>query len=874
MDSGQEKSLHLGGKERGKLVLVDGNSLLYRAYFALPSLLTSEGVPTGGVYGFTNILFKLLEEEKPDYLAFTFDRRGPTFRHLQYSLYKANRPKTPSELLHQVILAKELAEALRVPVFEKEGFEADDCIATLARLGEEEGLSVTILTGDLDTLQLIDEQVTVLTPLKGVSETFRYDKDAVRARFHLEPSQFLDYKALIGDPSDNIPRIPGIGEKTAQALLTQFGSIDGIYERIEEVEPKLRKILLESHEQVEQNRKLASLVDNLELEVDWELLKVKEWDQEKAAELFSRLEFKSLLKKLAPVEEEQLQVNPLEDVSLPGPLAFIFFGEDPPVLSLARGDVVYAGELATSSFDLFACSDSTLPESVQRLLADPEREKWTHDLKQAWKFCKERGWSLEGVRFDTLLASYLLNSARSSHTLEQIFLEKTKRPLWQENERLSTVKHAALSARAVYHLKPLLEEELSRVQLDRLYYDLELPLSLVLAQMEIAGVKVSRPVLEELRVEAEGKLRQLEGEIYALCGCQFNISSPKQLGVVLFEKLQLPRGRRTKTGYSTDASVLESLAPTHPAVQKILQYRELFKLKTTYIDAIPLLLDQEDHVHTTFLQTSTATGRLSSVNPNLQNIPIRSEFGGQIRRAFISSSADHLLLSADYSQIELRVLAHLSADPDLIETFAREGDIHSDTACHVFGVSPDQVSAEMRRMAKVINFGIIYGMSAYGLSQALTIPVDEAQAYIEAYFLEHPGVKEYLESILIQGREEGYVCTILGRRRYIPDLNSRNRKLAQMAERAALNAPIQGSAADIIKLAMLNLYKEIVAQRLKSRIVLQVHDELLLDCPRDEIKLLIPVVRKVMEEAFSLSVPLKVDVKVGSNWFQMEKVDA
>ncbi len=874
MVPGKEESLHLNKREGKKLVLVDGNSLLYRAYFALPSLLTSEGVPTGGIYGFTNILLKLLEEEKPNYLAFTFDRRGPTFRHLEYSLYKANRPKAPSDLVQQVALAKELAEALRIPVFEKEGFEADDCIATLARSGEKEGLSVTILTGDLDTLQLVGPRISVLTPLRGVSETFRYNEEAVRARFHLEPSQFLDYKALIGDPSDNIPRIPGIGEKTAQALLAQFGSIDGIYRQIEGVEPKARKILLECREQVEQNRKLASLVDNLELSLDWEALKVKEWNQDKAADFFSRLEFKSLLKKLAPREEEQFQIGPLTEISLQEPFSFVLVGGDCPALALARGDSVFAGELTVPSFDLFAPSGSALPQSVSRLLADPGKEKWTHDLKGTWKFFAQRSSPLEGTCFDTLLASYLLNSARSSHTLEQIFLEKVKRPLWQEDEKPAPVKQAALSARAVYHLKPLLEEELARFKLDRLYYDLELPLSLVLARMEMAGVKVSRRVLEELKGEAEEKLGQLEEEIYALCGCQFNISSPKQLGTVLFEKLQLQRGRRTKTGYSTDATVLEGLASVHPAVQKIIQYRELFKLKTTYIDAIPLLLDEEERVHTTFLQTSTATGRLSSVNPNLQNIPVRSEFGGQIRRAFIPSSDDHVLLSADYSQIELRVLAHLSLDQDLMEIFAREGDIHADTACHIFGVEPDRVSAEMRRMAKVINFGIIYGMSPYGLSQALAIPVDEAQAYIEAYFLEHPEVREYLRSVLDQGREKGYVSTILGRRRYVPDLNSKNRKLAQIAERATLNAPIQGSAADIIKQAMLCLDEEIKKGGWKSRIVLQVHDELLLDCPKDELKKVAPLVRKTMEEACSLSVPLRVDLKAGSNWFQMEKVGA
>ena len=861
-------------KERGKLVLVDGNSLLYRAYFALPSLVTREGQATGGVYGLANILLKLIEEEKPDFVAFAFDLKEPTFRHREYADYKANRPKTPSDLVEQMSLAHELADAFGIPVFECPGFEADDVIASLAVRAAGEGKEVLILTGDLDTLQLVDEQITVLHPRRGISETIRFHPDDVRSRFHLDPQQMVDYKSLVGDPSDNLPRIPGMGEKTAQDLLSRFISLQGIFQHLDEVPEKIRCTLTENRIQAERNRSLTQLVLDLPLEVDWERLRFRGLDPELGRALFTRLEFKSLLDKLLPpleVPTGELSIHPWEEWQpQAAACAFLAIPGEPQALAWARQGEAWSGTFTTVSPepDLFQVQEA-IPSGVSSFLSDPQQEKWTHDWKEAWKSLRRVGLEVRGVTFDTMLASYLAQSARTSHGLLQVFLEKAKRPL-PEEPGASPSARAAWGAWAIFQLKPLLEEDLRRLGLEELFHTLEMPLAVVLAEMEMDGIRVSRRVLEELRREAEGRLSALQDEVFSLCGCQFNISSPKQLAFVLFEKLQLAKGRRIKTGFSTDAATLESLAPAHPAVAKVLEHRVLFKLKTTYIDALPALLDAADRVHTTYVQTSAATGRISSMNPNLQNIPIRSPFGQQIRRAFLASSPDHLLLSADYSQIELRVLAHLSEDPDLLENFKLGGDIHTDTATHLFRVSPADVTKEMRRRAKAVNFGIIYGMSSFGLSQAIAVPVEEAQAYIEAYFSGHEKVRAYLEGVLTEGREQGFVSTLLGRKRFLPDLASRNRKLSQAAERMALNAPIQGSAADILKLAMRDLHGLLKERKLRSRMVLTVHDELVLDCPKQELREAAELVRQAMEQAYPLRVPLVVEIKAGPNWFEME----
>jgi len=866
--------------EKGKLVLVDGNSLLYRAYFALPSLVTREGQATGGVFGLANILLKLIEEEKPDFVAFAFDLKEPTFRHREYADYKANRPKTPSDLVEQMSLAHELADAFGIPVFECPGFEADDVIASLAVRAAGEGKEVLILTGDLDTLQLVSEQITVLHPRRGISDTIRFHPDDVRNRFHLDPQQMVDYKSLVGDPSDNLPRVPGMGEKTAQDLLARFSSMQGIFQHLEEVPEKIRHALNENRTLAERNRALTQLVLDLPLEVDWEQLRFSGLDPELGRALFTRLEFKSLLEKLLPpleVPTGELSIHPWEEWqdALPGAIelpacAFLAIPGEPQVLAWARKGDAWSGTFPSVSSlpDLFQVQEA-IPPSVSSFLNDPLQEKWTHDWKEAWKVFQREGLVVQGVTFDTMLASYLVQSGRTSHGLAQVFLEKAKRPLPEEPGASPSTK-AAWGAWAIFQLKPLLEEDLRQLGLEELFHTLEMPLAVVLAEMENHGIRVSRRVLEELRGEAEGRLSALQEEIFSLCGCQFNISSPKQLAFVLFEKLQLAKGRRIKTGFSTDAATLDSLASAHPAVAKVLEHRELFKLKTTYIDALPGLLDDVGRVHTTYVQTSAATGRISSMNPNLQNIPIRSPFGQQIRRAFLASSPDHLLLSADYSQIELRVLAHLSEDPDLLENFQNGGDIHTDTATHLFRVLPADVTKEMRRRAKAVNFGIIYGMSSFGLSQAISVPVEDAQAYIEAYFSGHEGVRAYLEGVLTEGREQGFVSTLLGRKRFLPDLASRNRKLSQSAERMALNAPIQGSAADILKLAMRDLHGLLKERKLASRMVLTVHDELVVDCPKEELKEAVELVRQAMEQAYSLRVPLVVDMKAGPNWFEME----
>jgi DNA polymerase-1 len=858
---------------QGKLVLVDGNSLLYRTYYALPSLVTREGIPTGGVFGFTTILLKLLEEEKPDYIAFTFDLKGPTFRHVEYAGYKATRPKAPSDLIQQVALAHELAEAFRVPVFEVPGYEADDVIATLASRAAAEGLEVLILTGDLDTLQLVSGQVTVLHPRRGISETVRYTPAAVRERFRLEPSQMVDYKALVGDPSDNLPRVAGIGEKTAQVLLAKYGTLEGTYHHLDEIEGRTRRALEGQRQQAEQNKALTRLVCDLPFEVDWGRLLFRGLDPERGRALFKRLEFMTLLTKLLAPEDQPegtLSILPWDKWTGDEVAQAVFFlPGNPPALAWSRGGIAWTGELEPTSGELSLFqSPRFLPLKVEAWLADPTLDKWTHDWKETYKALRHADLTARGFRFDTMLASYLANSGRTSHHLGQVFLEKTKQSLPEGPEKPAR-ERAAWGAWAVEQLKPLLEEDLRQLDLLDLLRDLEMPLAEVLAEMEIEGIRLSRQVLDDLRHQAESRLNVLEEEITSLCGCQFNLSSPKQLAFVLYEKLQLAKGRRIKTGYSTDAATLESLVGAHPAVAKLLEHRELFKLKTTYIDSLPSLMDRDGRVHTTYQQTSASTGRITSMNPNLQNIPIRSPFGQQIRKAFLASSDHHSLLSADYSQIELRILAHLSEDQDLLETFEAGGDIHTDTACHIFHVSPSEITKEMRRKAKAVNFGIIYGMSSFGLSQSIGVLVEEAQAYIEAYFASHTAVRGFLEGILLQGRVQGYVSTLLGRKRFLPDLTSRNHRLAQAAERMALNAPIQGSAADILKLAMRDLFRAIEQAGLRSRMVLTVHDELVLDCPLDEVDTVAPMVRRAMEGALSLRVPLKVEMKVGPNWGEM-----
>jgi DNA polymerase-1 len=876
-----------------KLVILDGNSLAHRAFYALPLLSTTTGQFTNAVYGFTTMLQKVVRQEKPDYLAVAFDAGKITFRHQEYESYKAHRIATPPELRPQFPLIKKILAALRIPVLEVEGYEADDVIGTVARIAAQQGIETMIVTGDKDMLQLVTENIQALITKKGISELERYSRELVRKKYGIEPLQIPDFKGLVGDPSDNIPGVPGIGEKTAVKLLNQFQTLEDCLAHLDKLPQKLRNLLEEYGEQALLSKKLATIETRVPISVDFSSLEVEEPDYQELISVFQELEFKSLLKSLQEELPESLGTGVSEEatslisvvsveeipsviaaIKKAGRCAFWFERNSRPPHKDALRSLGLAWEENRGVTILFP-EDGELQQrmlsSLSQLFADPKIEKLCHDAKAEMVMLACRDISLEGVKGDTMLAAYLLNPASPSPTLEEVHLKYLNQVVaFSAHDQTVAGRRAA----AIFSVWPVLLQELENCELSSLFFDLELPLSAVLAEMELHGVKLDIDQLEEMSRELDAQLEELTEEIYRLAGEKFNINSPRQLGTILFEKLKLPVIKKTKTGYSTDASVLEELAAYHEIAAKILEYRQLMKLKTTYIDGLRSLIDEKTgKVHTTFNQTITATGRLSSAEPNLQNIPIRMEVGRKIRRAFVPSAPGWMMLSADYSQIELRILAHFSQDPGLIEAFQKGEDIHTRTASEIFGVPPEEVTPELRRRAKGVNFGIVYGITDFGLSRDIGVSREEAAAYIENYFLKHPGVKKFIEETITKAREQGYVTTLLKRRRYLPDLFSSNRAVRAFGERTAINTPIQGSAADIIKLAMLRVDRAIKEKRLRAKMILQVHDELVFEAPSEEIPVLVPLVRESMENAVELSVPLEVDIKVGPNWYDMVEVE-
>ncbi|MCL5105405.1 MAG: DNA polymerase I [Armatimonadetes bacterium] len=893
-----------------KLIAIDGNSLLYRAFFAMRYLSTSSGQPTNAVYGLTTMLLRLLEE-KPDYIAAAFDTPKPTFRHEEYDKYKAHRKPTPDALIEQGPVARELIEAFGIPVVEVPGYEADDIIGAMAKEAEAKGIDTVVVTGDLDTLQLIDDHVSVMTTIKGVSDTVMYDAGAVRARFGLEPEQMVDYKGLKGDPSDNIPGVPGIGDKTAVDLLKQFGTVENLLEHLSELpEGKMKKTLEENADIARLSKKLATIVTALPVKIDPEDYIAKQPDYDVLRDLFVRLEFKTMLKRLPEVEkavgkagvevratlgqcrrigtddelrelissigqagEFALQCHTANGKSIEAEIIGISFCTGPD--NTAYVQVIDPTKQGESSLELgFDCPYEADLSHFKTLLGSDKMLKYCHDSKLNTAALALRGVQLTGVAFDTMLAAYLLDSTRSSYEIgdvafEQLSLELPGVTTKKGDSEVDPETVVCGEAEAIYRLKPVMEEKLRRDGLYHLLSDLELPLAAILAEMELTGVAIDFEQLGALSTTLAVEVRQVEQKIYEQAGEEFNIGSPKQLQAVLFDKLGLAASKKTKTGFSTSAGALEELAAEYPIVADILRYRELTKIKSTYSDSLPKLVNQRTHrVHTSLNQAVAATGRLSSSNPNLQNIPIRTELGRKIRKAFIASG-DNVLLSADYSQIELRILAHMTEDAALVRAFENDEDIHRATACTMFNCVPEDVTPEMRRRAKTINFAVIYGMADYTLSRALGISVKEAREYIDTYFAKFPGVLRYTEETIDKARNQGYVETLMGRRRYIPDIKSANRNIRLFAERAAVNMPIQGTAADIMKLAMLHVHKALVADNLASKMVLQVHDELLLEVVPDEIKQAADHLRRGMESAYEMKVPLKVDVKVGKNWAEM-----
>jgi DNA polymerase-1 len=896
-----------------KIFLIDGSSYVYRAFYAIRHLATSDGFPTNAVYGFTTMILKVINDYKPDYMAIVFDTKEPTFRDEIYPEYKANRSQAPDELIMQIPHIKKVVEAFNIPSIEKHGFEADDIIGTIARMAEKKGFDTVIITGDKDMVQLVSDKVTLLDTMKnkttGVNE--------VKERFGVTPDKVIDIFGLSGDTSDNIPGVPGIGEKTAMELIKEFGSVENLIKSADKItRDKLRENIKQNTEKAILSKKLFTIKIDVPLDIELDSLKQGTPDTEKLRSIFTELEFGKFIKELAPAKRIShegysliLNKSDFEDL----------------IKSLEKADC-FAVDLETTSTDpidaeivgiSFSCQTDKAfyipvghdyegaPKQldidyvigkIKPLLENKSIRKIGQNIKYDLAILKKYGVDIKDPISDTMIASYLLNPAKHNHNLEELSREYLEHQIITYKDVAGTGKkeigfnkvpveiagdYSAEDANIAYLLDEILIPKLNEANLYKIYEELELPLVHVLAQMELAGIKVDKKMLEKLSSDFEIRLDKIRRTLYKLVpngmpdgtGKEFNLDSPKQLQVILYDKLGLKRGKKIKTGFSTDSDTLSKLAQEHEFPEQLLEYRALTKLKSTYLDALALLINKKTlRVHTSYNQTVTATGRLSSSDPNLQNIPIRTEEGRKIRQAFIPEKGC-IFIAADYSQIELRLLAHLSKDESLIEAFKNDEDIHSHTASEIFNVKSEAVTDEMRRMAKTINFGIIYGMSAHGLAMQLKISHEMAQAYIDNYFARYPRVKDYFETVIADCQENGYVQTLMGRKRFFSEMNSSNPTVRGFAERAAINAPLQGSAADIMKKAMINIYKKINSDKLKTKMVLQVHDEMIFESPKEEKDKIVNLALNEMEGVIKLSVPLKVDVSYGENWGALETIE-
>jgi DNA polymerase-1 len=833
---------------KNRLYLIDATAFCYRAFYALSGLSTSFGQPTNAIYGFTVILNKIIKEHKPEFLAICFDVSRDTFRQKKFADYKMQRPPMPDNLSSQIPLIKEIISAYGIAIFEKEGFEADDIIATLTKKAHDKGLEVTIVSSDKDILQLVDDNTSVFSPYKD--EGIIYDTKKVYQRFGVRPPQIPDIIALMGDSADNIPSIPGIGEKTAVELINNFSSLKNLLKNSDKIkQEKLKKTVTENIEKIKLNSELAILCDNMDIDFDLDKIKLGQPNSKELYRLFRHLEFKKLLKDLSSQEDSQGEIKPfrLQDDEL------IIYTENPEdIIIHAKGKILSLNGNVTQ---------------VKLALSDVKIKKIGHDLKKIKVYLAKKGFSLDGLYFDTMIAAYLLNPSKTDYDLTDVawdYLQELPSP-----GPLSLEKAVSLIGR----LKPILEQQLKDKLLISLFLDIEMPLAEVLADMELTGIKLDTQVLEKLSEELEKRLIELIKDIYDISGHQFNINSPKQLREILFKELKLPVIKKSKTGPSTDEGVLKALAGSHKLPALLLEYRQLAKLKSTYVDTLPELIDKNTgRLHTCFNQTGTETGRLSSSNPNLQNIPVKTDIGRQIRRAIIAFTKDSYLLAGDYSQIELRILAHISQDEALIAAFKENKDIHKITASFIFGIEEKDVTDPMRETAKRVNFGITYGLTSYGLARDLGISLDQAQQFIDSYFLRYPKIKEYMQAEIQKAKKDGFVTTLLGRRRYIPEINNKNQAIRQFAERKAINTPIQGSASDLIKLAMIQIHNRIKQQEFKAKMILQVHDELVFDVPQAEINKFCVLAKESMEDVLKLDVPIRVVIKKGKNWLEMESI--
>ncbi len=865
-----------------KLLILDSNALLNRAFYAIPELTNSEGIHTNAVYGFVNMLFKMKEELKPDYIVATFDKKGPTFRHKEYEEYKAGRKKMPPELAEQFPIIKEVLDLMGITKYELEGFEADDIIGSLAKYAEKNNIEVFILTGDRDALQLASDNINVIITKKGVTETAKYNFKSFVDEFGVTPTQFIDVKGLMGDKSDNIPGVPGVGEKTAYKLIQTYGSIEEVLNNIDSISGKKLKENLETYrEQAIFSKRLATIMTDVPIDFDLEEIKNQDlYNKEGLKKFLLKLQMKSVLDKILKDDNEEdknedIEINYINDLNSFLELsknltdkAYITYevqnSEKYSEIQLLCMNIYNNKENYYIKFnELFNSDKDSSCLALKNIMENKELKKIIHNGKSLITILNKLNIKIESFEFDTAIAAYLINSARSSYDLLSLINEYLGEDVKGNEEEIKYIVNSKLEE--VYNI---LSEKIKEEKMEELYYEVEHPLIFVLSSMESLGFNINKNMLDDLAVKFKEEIKTTEKEIFDLAEEEFNINSPKQLGKILFEKLDLPVIKKTKTGYSTNADVLEKLQDKHEIIPKITYYRQITKLNSTYVEGLKNVIDADGKIHSTFNQTVTTTGRLSSTEPNLQNIPIKYEMGREIRKVFIPDEEEDVLLSCDYSQIELRVLAELSKDENMIDAFKHHSDIHRKTASEVFRVPLDEVTSLMRSRAKAVNFGIVYGISDFSLSQDLHITKKEASEYMEIYFERYPKIKGYLDGLIKEAKDNGFVLTILNRRRFIPEIKSSNKIVKSLGERLAMNAPIQGSAADIIKLAMVNVYNKLNEKGLDSKIILQVHDELILNVKKYELEEVKNIVKNEMEKVLNMNVPLEVDINIGSTWYE------
>ena len=872
------------------LVIIDGNSIINRAFYGLPEMHNEEGLNTNAVYGFTTMLFKIIDIYKPTHISVAFDRKSPTFRHLEYKEYKAGRKKMANELREQFEPLKNLLDKFNINRLEIDGYEADDIIGTVAKKAEDNGYKVYIVTGDKDAIQLASENTTTLITKKGVGEVEEYTLQTVFEKYEMTPTQFIDLKGLMGDQSDNIPGVPGVGEKTGIKLIKEYSSIEGIIENIENLKGSIKTKIEVNKDLAIMSKRLATIIKDVPIEFELENLEYGNFNKTEVVEEFKYLGFTSLINRIIDMgsDEEEVEID-LEEIT--DTKEFIEKVKQTNEFSLKivkkEGNILDKNilyiYLSLGEDKVYYIKEDKI-QDLKEILEDNEISKKGYNLKEDYIALRPYDIKLENMKFDITIAEYLIDSKSStSYESEAISMKyltkkiKSKEDVLGKGAKAKKFENLEFEELSSYissiillvnKVSSIMEEKLVQTDMDGLFYHVEMPLVEVLGEMEYTGIKIDKDTLNQLGAEFKEIITKLEVEIYDIAGEKFNINSPKQLGVILFEKLELPIIKKTKTGYSTNAEVLEKLRDKSPIIDKITEYRQMVKLNSTYVEGLLSIINEKDgRIHSSFNQTITTTGRISSTEPNLQNIPVRMEMGRNIRKVFISEG-ENSLVDADYSQVELRVLAHMSQDETMIEAFKNNEDIHTKTASQVFEVPMQEVTSKQRSDAKAVNFGIVYGKSDFGLSEDLHIPLKEAKEYIENYFAKYSKIKEFMDSVIEGATQTGYVTTILNRRRYIPEIKSSNFMLRNAGKRAAMNAPIQGSAADVIKIAMVNVYNKIEENKLKSRLILQVHDELIVEAVSEELEQVKQIVKEEMEKAISMDVNLDVDLNIGKSWYE------